>query len=76
MIVSKIIIIIKKHFNKNLVMPEKDERRSQLSNICWICNKLFDVQDYKVRDNCRVTRNYRGSAHLNCNINLRLTKKF
>ena len=38
-----------KHFNKNLVMSAKDEERFQLSNKCWICNKLFDVGDNKVR---------------------------
>ena len=66
----------KKYFNKNLVVPAKDEGRFQLSNICWICNKLLDVQDDKVRDHCRVTRNYRAFAHWNCNINLKLTKSF
>ena len=33
--------IIKKHFNKNLIMCAKDEERFQSSNKCWICNKLF-----------------------------------
>ena len=40
-----------------------------------MCNKLFDVQDNKVRDHCHVTGKYRGSAHWSCNINLKLTKK-
>ena len=42
--------VIKKHFNKNLIMSAEEEERFQLSNICWICNKLFDVSDNKVRD--------------------------
>ena len=37
-------------------------------------DKLFDVGDNKVRDHCHVTGKYRGSAHWNCNINLKLTK--
>ena len=39
--------IIKKHFNENLVMSADDEERFQLSNKCYICNKLFDVGDKK-----------------------------
>ena len=67
--------MIKKHFNKNLVMPEKDEQRFQSSNKCWIW-KLFDVGDNEVRDHCHVTGKYRGSAHWSCNNNnLKLTKK-
>ena len=34
----------------------------------------FGVGD-KVRDHCHITRNYRGSAHWSCNVNLKLTKK-
>ena len=48
--------VIKKYFNKNLVMPAEKEERFQLSNICGICDKLFDVGDDKVRDHCHVTR--------------------
>ena len=32
--------VIKKHFNKNLVMSEEDEQRFQSSNKCWICDKV------------------------------------
>ena len=39
-----------KHFNKNLIMSEKEEERFQLSNICWICEKLINHDDEKVRD--------------------------
>ena len=57
--------VIKKHFSKNLIMPaeEEEEERFQLCNICWICNKLFDVTDNKVRDYCHVTGKFRGAAH-------------
>ena len=47
--------VIKKHFNKNLVVSEKDEQRFQSSNKCWMCDKLFDVGDNKVRDDRHVT---------------------
>ena len=62
--------IIKKHFNKNLVMSAVDEERFQLSNNCWICDKLFDAGDGTVRGNCHITGKYRGSAHQSCNMNL------
>ena len=41
---SMIIVkkVIKKHFNKNFMSAE-EEKRFQLTNSCWICNKLFDV---------------------------------
>ena len=42
--------LIKKHFNKNLVISEKDEQIFQSSNKCWICDKLFDIGDNKVRE--------------------------
>ena len=56
-------------------MSTEDEERFQSSNKCWICNKLFDVQDVKVRDHCHITGKYRGFAHWSCNINLKLSKK-
>ena len=64
--------VMKKHFNKNLVMT-KDEEQFQSSNTCWICEKLFD--DEKVRDHCHITEKFRGEAHWSYNINLQLTKK-
>ena len=66
--------IIKKHFNNNLIMSaeeeEEEEERFQLSNSSWICDKLFDVGDDKVRDHCHRTGRYRGYAHWSCNIKL------
>ena len=53
---------------------EKEERFEQ-SNICWICTKLFEISDEKVRDHCRISGKYRGAAHWSCNINLKISKK-
>ena len=66
---------MKKHFNKNLIMSEEEEHLFQQSNSCWICKKLIDNDDEKVRDHCHVTGKFRGAAHWSCNINLQLTKK-
>ena len=41
---------MKDQFNKNLIMNEKEEYLFQQSNNCWICKKLFDNDDEKVRD--------------------------
>ena len=46
-----------------------------MSNICWICNILFDVANNKVRDHCNVSGKYRGAAHWSCNVNFKMTKK-
>ena len=68
---------MRKNFNKNLIMSveEEEEQRFEQSNICWICNKLFEVSDEKVRDHCHIRRKYRGTAHWSCNINRKITKK-
>ena len=67
--------VMKKHFNKNLIMSEEEEEQFQSSNACWICEKLIDDDDEKVRDHCHLTGRFRGAAHWSCNINLQLTKK-
>ena len=67
--------IIKKHFNKNLVISAEEEKRFQLVHISWICDKLVDVKNDQVRNHCHIVGKYRGAAHWICNINLKLTKK-
>ena len=66
--------VMKKHFNKNLVMSVDEEEKFERSNICWICGRLTENED-KVRDHCYITGKYRGAAHWNCNINLKVSKK-
>ena len=67
---------MKKHFNKKLIMTEEEENFFQKSNSCWICRKLIDNDEEKVRDHCHATGKFRGAAHRNCNINFQLTKIF
>ena len=33
--------VMNKHFNKNLIMSEKEEHLFQPSNSCWICKKTY-----------------------------------
>ena len=56
-------------------MSAEDKERFQSSNKCWICDKLFNIGDNKVRDHCHVTARCRDSAHWIININLKLAKK-
>ena len=67
--------VMNKHFNENLVMSVEEEHLFQQSNSYWICKKLIDNDEQKVRDHCHVTGKFRGAAHWNCNINFQLTKK-
>ena len=66
---------MKKHFNKNLIMGEKEEEQFQLSNTCWICEKLIDDDNEKLRGHCHVTGKFRGTDHWSCNMDFQLTKK-
>ena len=68
--------IMNKHFNKNLIMTEEEANLFQESNHCWICKKLIDNDDEKIRDHCHVTGKFRRAAPWDCNINFQLTKKF
>ena len=56
-------------------MSTEKEETFQLTNSCWICDKLFYVGDDKVRDHCHITEKYRSAGHWSCNINLKLAKK-
>ena len=66
--------MMKKQFNKNLVLSVKANELFERSNICWICSKLIDG-DNKVRDHYHITGKYRGASHWSCNINLIISKK-
>ena len=67
--------VIKKHFNKNLVMTAEESEEFERSNICWICGKLIDIGDNKVREHCHIFGKYRGNSHWKRNINLKINKK-
>ena len=64
--------IIKKEFNKPLNMTKENEEEFQKAEECHICNKKYINQDIRVRDHCHITGKYRGSAHQECNLQLRL----
>ena len=51
--------IMEDQFNKNLIMTE-EEYLFQQSNNCWICKKIIDNDDEKVRDHCHITGKFKG----------------
>ena len=56
-------------------MAEEEEDSFQKSNNCWICKKLIDNDEGKVRDHCHITGKFRGVGHKSCNLDFKLAKK-
>ena len=67
--------VMKKHFNKELVMIKKENDNFEKSIKCWICDNDYIDNDVKVRVHCHITGKYRGSSHRDCNINVKLNHK-
>ena len=63
--------VIKKNFNKPLIMTSENELDFRNSTTCYICEKKYSDKDKPVRDHCHITGKYRGSAHNSCNLQLR-----
>ena len=61
-------------FNKKLKMTIEDEINCQNSQDCSICKENLDKE--KVRDHCHVTDKYRGAAHSQCNLKLKIPKNY
>ena len=64
--------VIKKHFSKLLVMTEVDEQHFKTMDGCHICGEKYTDKDVRVRDHCHITGKFRGSAHQECNLKLRI----
>ena len=56
-------------------MSKEEEHLFQQSSSCWICRKIINDDNKKVRDHCHITGKFRGAAHQDCNINFQLTKR-
>ena len=66
--------IITNHFNKEFIMTAQQEESYNNSQICWICNEELNAD--KVRDHCHISGKFRGAAHNQCNLKLRIPKMF
>ena len=64
--------VVKKKFNKPSVMNENDELRFKLMDKCHICGVKYTDKDVRVRDHCHITGKFRGSAHQECNLKLKI----
>ena len=64
--------IVKKRFNKPLIMTENDELCFKLIDKCHICSKKYTDKEVHVGDHCHITGKFRGSAHQECNLKLRI----
>ena len=67
--------VMKKYFNKPLRMTEENEQEFKKTKECHICDKKYTQKDIRVRDHCHITGKYRGSAHQECNLKLRINPK-
>ena len=63
---------MKRCFNKPLKMTSDDIVAFEKATECHICNKKYTEKDIRVRDHCHITGKYRGSAHQECNLQLRI----
>ena len=68
--------VMKKHFNKELVMTKEETEYLKNSTKCWICDNDYIDTDIKVRNHRYITGKYRGSAHRDCKINIKFLSYF
>ena len=53
-------------------MKKNDEEKFKKADNCHICDKKYNEKDIRVRDHCHITGKFRGSAHQECNLKLRI----
>ena len=56
-------------------MTKEGNKDFKNSTKWWICDNDYVNNDIKVKDHSYSTGKYRGSAHRDCNINLKLNRK-
>ena len=65
---------IKEELKKPIPIDMTDEELDEYEKAtkCWICEESFKNYRKKVRDHCHITGKFRGAAHSNCNLQLRI----
>ena len=53
-------------------MTEVDEQRVKTMDGCHICGEKYTDKDVRVRNHCHITGKFKGSAHQECNLKLRI----
>ena len=68
----RIYNLMKEIIPYNLTAVQQDEYGN--ASKCYVCNKSFTNDNYKVRDHNHLTGAYRGAAHTQCNLKIRNPK--
>ena len=63
---------MKKQLKKTLIMTKENETDFQKAIKCHICDIKYTNKDIRVRDHCHITGKFRGSAHQDCNLKLKI----
>ena len=58
-----------------ILLAEKDHEDFKSSTKCWICKKVYEEGEVKVKTHDNVSGKYWGLTHQECNLNLSLRKK-
>ena len=64
--------IIATEFQKPLHMTDEEEELFKAAEERHICGEKYLDTEVRVRDHCHITGQYRGSAHQDCNLKLRI----
>ena len=62
-------------FKKPLNMTNEEEQEFETAAECHICGQKCGNKDIRVWDQCHITGQYRGSAHQDRNLKLRINPK-
>jgi hypothetical protein len=66
--VSRTVKKIYKDIVPMKLTPQEEEAYQEATE-CYFCKGSFTKEDYKVRDHCHVTGQFRGPSHNSCNLN-------
>ena len=72
---SIIVKYWKKLLSKEFLITKKDNKDFKNSTKCWICDNTYVGGHVKIRDYCHIIGKYRGSAHRDSNINVKINHK-
>ena len=61
--------------DKEMIFDDEAEIAFDDATECHICSKTFENEKDKVRDHCHFTGKFRGAAHLNCNLQYKISKQ-
>ena len=65
------ILANKKPINQ---LSNEEEINYSNANQCYLCKNPFTKRNYKVKDHCKLSGVYRGPAHNECNLSMKLSK--